>query len=210
MSQSAVLKGVVWVAMLLSLSCSAMQQAILRDDTGYKVLDNGRWNQVKSYDVDPALRKMNKEQLCKFFAAGCKIRATKTNNGDYILRSFVPGKGGGLVLAYAFYWATKAAAYGALTGAAVTAVAATGGAAAAGAVGAVGAVATAGAGAATTVAAGAVASGVGSAVGVSVAATAATTAVAGAGAAAGLAAVTTAIEAASLAAGALGAWIPFL
>jgi len=119
-SQSAVLKGVVFATMLLSLGCSAMQQAVMRDDTGYKVLDRGRWNQVKSYDVDPALRKMSPEQLRKYFAAGCKIRASRCSNGDYILRAFVPGKGGGPVLAGIVYWGVKAIGYGALTGAAVT------------------------------------------------------------------------------------------
>lgn len=94
MSQS-LFRGVVGLSLLLSLSCSAMQQTIMRDDAGFKVLDKGQWNQVKSHHVEPALLKMSPELLHEYFAAGCRIRACRCTNGDYVLRSFVPGKGGG-------------------------------------------------------------------------------------------------------------------
>jgi hypothetical protein len=93
MSQSS-FRGVVSLSLLLSLGCSAMQ--ITRDESGFRVMDQGQQRVVRSYDVDPILRKMNSEQLRKFLAAGCKIRANKCSNGDYVLRAFVPGKGGGL------------------------------------------------------------------------------------------------------------------
>jgi len=119
MSQS-LFRGIVGLVLLLSLGCSAMQHVIIRDNTGFKVLNKGRWNRVKSSDVDPALREMDAGQLRKYFAAGCKIRASRCTNGDYVLRGHVPGKGGGPILAGIVYWGVKAIGYGALTGAAVT------------------------------------------------------------------------------------------
>ena len=113
MSQSVVLKGVMCAAMLLSWGCSAMQQVIMRDDTGYKVFDKGRWAKVHNYDIDPTLRKMDAGQLLKFLAAGCKIRASRYSNGDYILRAFVPGKGGGQGGFTVGFWIGKTLVHGA-------------------------------------------------------------------------------------------------
>ena len=77
--------------------CRSMYQriVIMRTPEAYHIFDEGKMHKVKSYDADPVLRRMNSLQLKKFVDAGCSIRAHKLNNGDYALRSFVPGKGGG-------------------------------------------------------------------------------------------------------------------
>lgn len=110
MSQS-LFRGVVGLSLLLSMGCGAMQVA--HYNTDFKVMNEGQWNQVHNYNVDPTLRKMSPKQLCKFLAAGCKIRVSKCTNGDYVLRAFVPGKGGGVggatagvVVGHALVWGT--------------------------------------------------------------------------------------------------------
>lgn len=209
-------RGVVCAAALLSMATNCMQQAIMRDNTGYKVFDKGHWNRVNNYDVDPTLRKMNKEQLCKYMAAGCKIRAKRCSNGDYVLRTFVPGKGGGPVTGFAAYWATKVICYGTAAAATATVVVATAPAAAAFATGAAATVAAgsiaAGAGTAAVagitaeVAAGVVAGGI-AAAGAEGAAAATVATVSAAG---GIGAAVAAVEAASWGVGAFFTAIPFL
>lgn len=70
----------------------------------YRVFDGQQYHAVKSHDVlDPMLRKIKVGQLRKFIEDGGKIRPAKLDNGDYVLRTSVPGKGGGPILAGIFY-----------------------------------------------------------------------------------------------------------
>ena len=60
----------------------------------FKVIDNGRLYEVKHYDIDRLLKKMDTKKLRQFINDGGRIRACKLDNGDYILRAQVPGNGG--------------------------------------------------------------------------------------------------------------------
>jgi len=91
----------------------------------FKVYDGVQLHDVKPYDVDSELREMDIHQLRSFLASGCTIRATKLDNGDYILRHKVPGFGGGPVLGsivcIAGFTLTGVAAVGTLFGVTVVA-----------------------------------------------------------------------------------------
>lgn len=195
-------KSCSFLFMSISSLSIGMADCIIRDDSGFKVIHNNHTYQVQNHDVESFLRTMNKKQYKMFLQNGGRIHVAKLNNGDYILRHKVSGLGGGPVLACLFYGATKVAAYGAFVGAAIGAVAATGGVAGA-AMAAGSAVASTG----VAAAGGASAAAVGAAVGSSAAATSAVGFAAGACATG--TGIITAIEGASLAAGALGAAIPF-
>lgn len=82
------------IALLISYQCRGM---ILHDGQGYKVFDGQNFRAVKPYDIDPMLRKMKIDQFKQFIHAGCRIRASKLDNGDYVLRAYVPGNGGGAI-----------------------------------------------------------------------------------------------------------------
>lgn len=101
-------------------NCLGMQRQVIHDDNGFKVLDANQLHQVKSYDVDPMLRKMHAHQLRAFIQQGGKIRASKLNNGDYVLRAHVPGLGGGpifgAITAFVTFTVTGVAAAGTLVG----------------------------------------------------------------------------------------------
>jgi hypothetical protein len=85
--------------MLLPASSYAMQQAlVVRDSQGYNVVRDGQCCAVKPYDTDSLLRMMSPSQLKSFIDAGGSIRIHQLSNGDYMLRSYVPGKGGGGLL----------------------------------------------------------------------------------------------------------------
>ena len=79
--------------------------SVLRDDNGFHVFNDNKCHNVARHDVEPMLRNMKVKQLRQFINAGGKIKAVKLDNGDFILRSYVPGKGGvedGLMVASAF------------------------------------------------------------------------------------------------------------
>lgn len=102
-----------------------MQQvAVTRNANGYNVIHNGQCHEVKPYDTDSLLRIMNPSQLKAFIDAGGSIRVHQLSNGDYMLRSYVPGKGGGGLLGAAVALGgsllTAAAAAGAAVGGFVT------------------------------------------------------------------------------------------
>lgn len=52
---------------------------------------------VKPFDVDRKLREMSDAQLRAYLEKNNRIKISCTNNGDYMLRAFVPGNGGGWV-----------------------------------------------------------------------------------------------------------------
>ncbi|HML19503.1 MAG TPA: hypothetical protein PKD74_02900 [Candidatus Dependentiae bacterium] len=114
-------KGLLSLCALLSINAYATQQvAVTRNADGYNVIHNGQCHEVKPYDTDSLLRMMNPSQLQSFVNAGGSIRVHQLSNGDYMLRSFVPGKGGGGLLGAAVALGgsllTAAAAAGAAVG----------------------------------------------------------------------------------------------
>ena len=124
------------LAMLSSLSSLGMVRHIIRDESGFRIIDGQTEQVVQPHFVDPLLKRMSPEQLTTFVAQGNRIRAIRLSNGEHCLQAIVPGLGGGPVTAMALYWITKSLCWGAVgtavaasTAAAVTAVAATGGAA---------------------------------------------------------------------------------
>jgi len=108
-------RALLCLFMLLSIGANAMHQrvAIIRNSDGYHVIHDGKDHAVKSYDADALLRKMNPMQFKGFINAGGSIRVNKLDNGDYVLRSFVPGKGGGVIGG----WIGSVVGYGAVTAA---------------------------------------------------------------------------------------------
>ena len=69
--------------------------SVLRDDNGFHVFNDNKCQNIAGHDVEPLLRNMKAKQLRQFINAGGKIKASKLDNGDFVLRSYVPGKGGG-------------------------------------------------------------------------------------------------------------------
>ena len=201
---------------------------VSHDDSNFYVWSNDQRYQVNYYDLDPILRNPCKEKLQKFFKQHY-IAVSQCDNGDFIIKSRVRTRGGGPILASAFYWGTKAVCYGTagaaigagvatgvpmVAGAATTALAAAGVPAAAGSAAATAATTvaatTATAGASAVVTPGSIA--VTAAIGTSAAATetaafvtASTVATSG-----GVAGAVATVEAASAGMGAIGMMIPFL
>lgn len=97
--------------LLVTLPCFGMHQNI-------KFTVNGR--PVKFHDVDSKLQRMDIHQLHSFLDSGCKIKAIRLDNGDYIVRPSVPGLGGGpifgAITAIVTYTATGVAAVGTMIG----------------------------------------------------------------------------------------------
>jgi len=87
------------------LGKSALGKArLMRDEEGFKVIKKG-----KSFPIDPTLveaplRAMNDEQLGKYLAVA-KIAVSKTSDKNFVLRTHVPGQGGGVVGATIGAWA---------------------------------------------------------------------------------------------------------
>ena len=76
--------------------------SVLRDDNGFHVFNDNKCQNIAGHDVEPLLRNMKVKQLRQFINAGGKIKASKLDNGDFVLRSYVPGKGGvndGIIIA---------------------------------------------------------------------------------------------------------------
>ena len=83
------------IFLMLTAVTGMGMQAAAPDKNIFKVFDGQQLHDVKHYDVDPILRKMKTDQLRAFLEQGCKIRAIKLSNGEYLLRAHVPGLGGG-------------------------------------------------------------------------------------------------------------------
>lgn len=82
-----------------ALQCIGMTHQVIRDDNGFKFFDGKTFHNIKSHDVDPSLHKMQINQLKSFLDQGGQIRASRLDNGDYVIRRHVPGLGGGPILA---------------------------------------------------------------------------------------------------------------
>lgn len=65
------------------------------DNQGYSVLQNGKPHRIEIGDVDPLLRKMNREQLKKFQQKGL-IAVNQADNGEFSLKAAANMKGGGI------------------------------------------------------------------------------------------------------------------
>ncbi len=186
---------------------------LMHENGKFSVEREGKSEVIPSHDVSKNIRAISSEKLAKFVEKAGYLSIHQSDNGEFSVQEHVRGPGGGPVLAWTFYCATKIGIYGALAGAVAgttVAVVATGGAAApavgagAGALGsAVGGLA--GAGTAATLGTGAVAG----AVATSATATAAVAETAMAvGAAGGAGGAIAAVEALALAAFAAGMALP--
>ena len=91
----------------------------------FHIEKKGKRIEVKNYDVDPMLRKMNQEQLSKFLAVG-SIAVNRMGNKDYTLKAKVRGDGGGPILGQIGYWAFKSVCYGTMAAGTGAVVASTG------------------------------------------------------------------------------------
>lgn len=178
---------------------------VLVNKSNYYVKQNNEMIRVHNYNVDPLLKKFNKQQLQVFIKQGY-INVFRFDNGSYKLTAQGRIKGGGPLLAWAGYWGTKAVCYGAALAAGSAAVVSTAGlaAGAAGTMAASGAIAAVSTSTGTAVVAGAI----GASTTATAAATTATVAVVGSSGS--IAAAVGAVESAATAVGALGALIPWL
>ncbi len=88
------LNAILCMFIVILASCSSFSMQVLFDNHTYTVVDQGRSHKVKECDPDSLLRKMNTHSLRQFIHDGGRIRASKLDNGDYIVRAYVPGKGG--------------------------------------------------------------------------------------------------------------------
>ena len=79
--------------------CIAMQTRVLQEGNRFKFFDGRSEHRVHNYDVVPVLRRMDGTQMKAFIEQGGKIRASKLDNGEYVLRAHVPGLGGGPLFA---------------------------------------------------------------------------------------------------------------
>lgn len=76
---------------MLSSSCFGM----IQPSAQYRVKDAEGMHDVHTYDVSNDLRRMKFHQVQDFLNHGGKIKAVKLDNGEYVLRSHVDGKGSG-------------------------------------------------------------------------------------------------------------------
>ena len=97
--------SILSVLLLVSGSCLAMEQQ--NSQIQYSVYDGKTYHRVKQHDADPFLQRIKPEQLTEFLAQGNRIKAVRLDNGDWVVRHQVDGKGGLLGSAFAAYWAIK-------------------------------------------------------------------------------------------------------
>jgi hypothetical protein len=91
-------KILLLLPLFFSSLCLGMYDQLSVNADNFSVFDGKALHSVKSYDIDKSLRMMDKHQLQSFLAQGGKIRASKLNNGEYVLRAHVPGLGGGPIV----------------------------------------------------------------------------------------------------------------
>lgn len=92
------LKSLLVLPIVLSTACFGMYDKLSVNPSDFSVFDGKVKHHVNPYDVDKSLRSMNRLQLQSFLAQGGKIRASKLDNGEYVVRAHVPGLGGGPIL----------------------------------------------------------------------------------------------------------------
>ncbi len=171
---------------------------LIRTDKGYEILKANKRIQVKDYDIDPLLKKLDKKKLATFFSEGHGYtEVSQLSNGDYKVRAHVRGQGGGAAFGAFVYWATKSLCYGTIAAGVSAGLVATGGMAG----GAIAGAATLSAGPGTAVVAGAIGANAAASQAAMLGATCAVNSV-------GVAGVATAIEALALTLGTLAGMTP--
>ena len=96
------------IAIVFSLNSFGMMRQIIRDESGFRVLDGNQEQVVQSHFVDPLLMRMNPEQLKTFVAQGNRIRAIRMSGNEYRLQAMVPGLGSGPGASVAAFWGIEA------------------------------------------------------------------------------------------------------
>ena len=84
---------------------------LYQNEEGYYAKQDKSTYHIKSYDIDPLLKKLKGDKLQKFLDIGY-ISLHQMDNEDFVLKAHVRGLGGGPILAGIFYWGTKAICYG--------------------------------------------------------------------------------------------------
>lgn len=83
---------------------------------GFAVEEEGNVYKCGPQDLDSNLRRVTKENIAQYLASG-KIRVSRTSDGGYMLRSHIPGVGGGPITGALTYFGVKGILYiGAVTG----------------------------------------------------------------------------------------------
>lgn len=90
-------RRVVLSLAMLSSACLGMQ--VMRDGREFRVIDENGTHQVENCFKSKFLRGLNEEQLAKFEAAGNRIKAIQTSNGDYRVQEEGGLKGGFVLFA---------------------------------------------------------------------------------------------------------------
>lgn|SRR5574338_150985 len=89
--------------------------SVVKDNDHFTIVKNGKSFSVEPDRLDSALRKMDKKKLAAFLKTGY-LSVNKSTDGSYSLQSQTRKKGGGPILSSVFYWGTKAVCYGAVFG----------------------------------------------------------------------------------------------
>jgi formylmethanofuran dehydrogenase subunit C len=89
---------------------SAERLGLYHDGEAFKVKQNGRIHNIERYDLDANMRQVNAKNLAAYLQSG-KIQVNKLSNGDFTLRSHVPGLGGGPISGMIGAWLVRAAMY---------------------------------------------------------------------------------------------------
>lgn len=63
---------------------------------GFKVKEGSKCHAIESYDLDPELRQLNCTTMAKYLSVG-KIKLSRGNDGSFMCRSHIDGKGGGVL-----------------------------------------------------------------------------------------------------------------
>lgn len=105
----------VSVVMLVGLPAMAM---LRQEDGQFTLREHDQEYSINRYDVHPFLRNMAPDQLAKFQRVGNRIRASRLDNGDFVVRPHAGLKGGGpgwgCVVALVGYTSVGIAALGTL------------------------------------------------------------------------------------------------
>lgn len=97
---------------------------LFKTDEGFEIIKDSESIKVKSYDVDPILKNLNKDTIKEFGKIG-SIHLNQFNNGDYSLKAKGKINGGGPLTGMIAAWTVRALMYSAAATVAASAVAST-------------------------------------------------------------------------------------
>lgn len=101
--------------------------SLIRTDKGYDILKGTTRTEVKPYDVDSLLKKLDKDKLEVFINEGHGYpEIIQLSNGDYKLKAHVRAQGGGEVTGKVLYWTVKGVCWGVLAAGAAVGIATVG------------------------------------------------------------------------------------